>query len=192
MSQTLAIDIGGTKILAALIKANRVTDRRHIATDREAGAEAWVQSIAGLVRDWLPQVHCIGVTVTGAVNAGLWSALNPGTLNIPTDFPLSDRIEAALGLRPTLLNDAQAAAWGEYSFGAGQGRDLVFLTISTGIGGGVVANGRLALGASGFAGNFGQRWRWRTRWNCGSPPAMAFSTSCRLIWLLAPRLLTST
>lgn len=156
MSQTLAIDIGGTKILAALVDSESITDRRTIPTDRAAGAEAWVQSIRALVRDWLPQVARIGVTVTGAVKAGLWSALNPGTLNIPPDFPLADRIEAALGLRPTLLNDAQAAAWGEYRFGAGQGHDLVFLTISTGIGGGVVLNGQLAVGASGFAGNFGQ------------------------------------
>jgi len=156
MTQTLAIDIGGTKILAALVADNRVTERRHIATDRDAGAEAWVTAIADLARDWLPQVRRVGVTVTGAVTGGRWSALNPGTLNIPPDFPLADRIEATLGLRPTLLNDAQAAAWGEYRFGAGKGRDLVFLTVSTGIGGGAVVNGRLALGASGFAGNFGQ------------------------------------
>ncbi len=153
---TLAVDIGGTKILAALVAGNRVFDRRHIATDRDAGAEVWVQSIAELVRDWLPQVRRIGVTVTGAVKAGCWSALNPGTLNIPQDFPLADRIEATLGLRPTLMNDAQAAAWGEYCFGAGMGRDMVFLTVSTGIGGGAIVNGKLAVGASGFAGNFGQ------------------------------------
>jgi len=156
MPQTLAIDIGGTKMLAAMVSENRVTERRHIATDRNAGAESWVQSIADLVRDWMPKVRRIGVTVTGSVSAGHWSALNPGTLNIPPDFPLSDRIEATLGLRPTLLNDAQAAAWGEYRFGAGQGRDLVFLTISTGIGGGAVVHGQLAVGKSGFAGNFGQ------------------------------------
>lgn len=156
MTHTLAIDIGGTKILAALVADSHIVDRRHIATDRNAGADAWVLSIADLTRDWLPQITRIGVTVTGAVTNGLWSALNPGTLNIPPNYPLADRIKATLGLRPTLFNDAQAAAWGEYRFGAGQGQDLVFLTVSTGIGGGAVVNGRLAIGASGFAGNFGQ------------------------------------
>jgi N-acetylmannosamine-6-phosphate 2-epimerase/N-acetylmannosamine kinase len=54
------------------------------------------------------------------------------------------------------VNDAQAAAWGEYRFGAGRGRDLVFLTVSSGIGGGIVSGGRLLRGACGIAGSLGQ------------------------------------
>lgn len=54
-----------------------------------------------------------------------------------------------------MLNDAQAAAWGEYSHGAGMGRDMVFLTVSTGVGGGIISGGRLLAGRSGMAGHVG-------------------------------------
>jgi predicted NBD/HSP70 family sugar kinase len=57
---------------------------------------------------------------------------------------------------PALANDAQAAAWGEHVHGAGQHRDMVFLTVSTGIGGGIVTGGRPHTGRSGLAGHFGQ------------------------------------
>jgi N-acetylmannosamine-6-phosphate 2-epimerase/N-acetylmannosamine kinase len=55
-----------------------------------------------------------------------------------------------------VVNDAQAAAWGEHRFGAGRGRDMVFLTVSSGVGGGVVLGGRLLRGARGLAGSLGQ------------------------------------
>jgi N-acylmannosamine kinase/N-acetylmannosamine-6-phosphate 2-epimerase/N-acetylmannosamine kinase len=93
------------------------------------------------------------VAVTGIVDDGLWSALNARTLNIPERFALVETVANLAGSHVLAANDAQAAAWGEYRFGAGRGTDMVFLTISTGIGGGIVVNGRL-LG--GMAGNFGQ------------------------------------
>jgi predicted NBD/HSP70 family sugar kinase len=68
------------------------------------------------------------------------------------DFPLAERLTTIFGLPATIANDAQAAAWGEYRHGAGQGADMVFLTISTGIGGGLVLGGRPRLG---LAGHFG-------------------------------------
>jgi N-acetylmannosamine-6-phosphate 2-epimerase/N-acetylmannosamine kinase len=97
----------------------------------------------------------VGAAVTGLVHDGEWSALNPATLGVPGRFPLLARLEAAFGVPALAANDAQAAAWAEYRLGAGGGEDMVFLTISTGIGGGVVLNGRL-LG--GLAGHFGL-WR---------------------------------
>ena len=78
--------------------------------------------------------------------------MNPVTLGIPDNYPLIERAEARLGVPVTAINDAQAAAWGEYRFGAGRGEDIVFLTISTGIGGGIVINGKLASGLSGHFG----------------------------------------
>jgi N-acetylmannosamine-6-phosphate 2-epimerase / N-acetylmannosamine kinase len=112
--------------------------------------------MARLAAPWAGRYDRVGVTVTGLVQGGLWSALNPATLNIPPGFPLADRIEALFGIRPQLANDAQAAAWGEYQHGAGAGRDMLFLTISTGIGGGIVTGGRLFSGRQGLAGHFGQ------------------------------------
>ena len=93
----------------------------------------------------------------------------------------SNAWRCASACRSPLANDAQAAAWGEYRFGAGQGRDIVFLTVSTGIGGGIVAGGRLLTGRGGVAGHVGQsprridrtaRESWRT-----SPPAAALAAA---------------
>lgn len=71
-------------------------------------------------------------------------------------FPLGTRAHDLFGTDVTLGNDAQAAAWGEYAHGAGRGTsDMIFLTISTGIGGGIIANGRLLTGRSGMAGHAG-------------------------------------
>ena len=71
----------------------------------------------------------------------------------PAGYPLAERLQSVLHRPVTTTNDAQAAAWGEHRFGAGEGRDMVFVTISTGVGGGIVTGGRL-LG--GIAGSIGQ------------------------------------
>jgi N-acetylmannosamine-6-phosphate 2-epimerase/N-acetylmannosamine kinase len=90
------------------------------------------------------------------INDGCWTALNPKTLPIEPGFPLTAELQSRFAVPVTSVNDAQAAAWGEYRHGAGQGEDLVFLTISTGIGGGAVLNGRLVTGKHGLAGSVGQ------------------------------------
>jgi len=153
----LAIDLGGTKTLAALVEGATIVARRQIGTDRGAGPDAWVAGMADLTGDWRGRHDAIGLTVTGLVADGLWQALNPETLPLPAGgYPLARKVEAALGGRAGIRNDAQAAAWGEYLHGAGQGRDMVFLTVSTGIGAGIVLNGRLASGRFGLAGHAGQ------------------------------------
>jgi N-acetylmannosamine-6-phosphate 2-epimerase/N-acetylmannosamine kinase len=82
--------------------------------------------------------------------------VNPEVLDLPAAFQLVKRLDALLGVPCTALNDAQAAAWGEHVHGAGAGRDLVFMTISSGIGGGIVAGGQLLQGRGGLAGHIGQ------------------------------------
>ena len=154
--RTLAVDLGGTKLLVALVEGARVLDRFEAATGRNAGPEVWVRQMAELARPWEGQFDCAGITVTGLIKDNHWRALNPGTLAFDGRFPLHDAARAALGVPVALANDAQAAAWGEFAHGAGQGKDIVFLTVSTGIGGGVVAGGRLLQGRGGVAGHFGQ------------------------------------
>ncbi|MBW7923001.1 MAG: ROK family protein [Rubellimicrobium sp.] len=152
----LAIDLGGTKILAALVAGGCVIERATAATDRDGGPQRWLQQMGELVRNWSGRWQRAGITVTGLVQDGRWSALNRATLDLPRDFPLAERAAALLGRPVTLANDAQAAAWGEFRHGAGQGcTDMVFLTVSTGIGGGVVAGGRLLRGRAGLAGHVG-------------------------------------
>lgn len=148
----LGIDIGGTKTMAALVSGGKVIEDMIVPTAREAGPDAWLASLAQSTSAWSSRFSRIGIAVTGLVHDGRWSALNPATLGIPDGYPLVERASAVFGKPVCAFNDAQAAAWGEYKFGAGQGRDIVFLTISTGIGGGIVCNGRLL---SGLAGHFG-------------------------------------
>lgn len=150
--KVLAIDIGGTKILAGLVANGVVTDQVQVATDRALGPDRWIAGVAEATAGWRGQYAVVGCAVTGFVENGEWSPLNPTTLSIPARYPIAQRLETAFGVPALPVNDAQAAAWGEYRHGAGLGEDMVFLTISTGIGGGVVVNGRL-LG--GLAGHYG-------------------------------------
>jgi N-acetylmannosamine-6-phosphate 2-epimerase/N-acetylmannosamine kinase len=150
----LALDIGGTKMLAALVVGDTVLETHRMPTPRVGDPDAWLAALLDAITGWKGCYDAVGVAVTGIVDDGCWSALNRKTLDIPDRFPLVETVRRLAGLGAVLAaNDAQAAAWGEYSFGAGQGEDLVFLTISTGIGGGIVINGRLLQG---LAGHFGQ------------------------------------
>ena len=152
----LAVDLGGTKLLVALIDNGQVLARATMATDFQVGPDEWVRNLTKLARAWAGQYQRAGVAVTGRVQDGLWSALNTNILAISADFPLQAACEQALGVPVLLKNDAQEAAWGEYRYGAGQGRDLVYLTISTGMGGGIIANGQLLNGRGGLTGHVGQ------------------------------------
>ncbi len=152
----LAIDLGGTKILAALVDGAGVTARAAAETDRAGGPGRWLAQIGELVRDWSGQWTAAGLCATGRILAGSWSALNPGTLPLDAPFPLAAAASRLLGRPVRLANDAQAAAWGEFRHGAGAGRDMVFLTVSTGIGGGLVLGGRLVEGQRGIAMSAGQ------------------------------------
>lgn len=152
----LAVDIGGTKILVALVDGATVLDRVQLPTPRDAGGEAWCAAIAAAALRWRGRFGAAGAAVTGVVAAGRWAALNPETLPVPAGFALQDMLARHLQVPVACYNDAQAAAWGEYRHGAGAGHDMGFVTISTGIGGGLVLNGRLLTGHSGLAGSVGQ------------------------------------
>ncbi|MDL2401927.1 putative N-acetylmannosamine-6-phosphate 2-epimerase [Rhizobium mayense] len=148
----LAIDIGGTKTMAALVRGSDVLDEITVPTARQEGPDAWLAAIADRAGIWKDRYSRVGIAVTGFVQDGRWSALNPATLGIPDQYPIVEKAQAIFGKPVFAANDAQAAAWGEYRFGAGERGDLVFLTISTGIGGGIVINGRPLAG---LAGHFG-------------------------------------
>ncbi|MBL8699728.1 MAG: putative N-acetylmannosamine-6-phosphate 2-epimerase [Alphaproteobacteria bacterium] len=152
----LGIDIGGSKILVGLVEGARVESVARIETPRMAGAEAWLDAVAHAVAPLRGRYRIAAAAVSGIVRDGCWSAANPATLPVPDGFPLEAALGARLGCRVRAYNDAQAAAWGEWRFGAGAARDMVFVTISSGIGGGIVLDGRLLVGATGLAGSLGQ------------------------------------
>jgi N-acetylmannosamine-6-phosphate 2-epimerase / N-acetylmannosamine kinase len=151
----LAIDIGGTKTVAALVTGDRVSDAVTFPTDQSAGPDAWLAEIAQRIGPTTGAFTRVAAAVSGMINDGKWSALNPATLKLPADYPLAEHMEELFGVPAFAANDAQAAAWGEYRYGAGEAEDMVFLTISTGVGGGIVLNGRPLLGLAGHFGLLG-------------------------------------
>ncbi|MGH6859939.1 MAG: putative N-acetylmannosamine-6-phosphate 2-epimerase [Phyllobacterium sp.] len=148
----LALDIGGTKTMACLVKAGTVLQELQFPTDRELGPDRWLEAVEIKAAGWHGSYTRVAAAVTGIVVDGTWSALNPATLNLPGPYALVSRLQETFGVDATALNDAQCAAWGEYLFGAGARDDMVFLTVSTGIGGGIVVNGRLLQGTAGHFG----------------------------------------
>lgn len=148
------VDLGGTKIAAARVSGAAVMDRRQVPTPRDGRFESLVEGVAALVDGWTDGP--VGIATTGLVRDGRLSATNPGTLPVPPDSPLVAALQDRLGVPVRAVNDAQAAAWGEYVHGAGRGAaSMVFLTVSTGVGGGLVLDGRLRIGAGGMAGHLG-------------------------------------
>jgi N-acylmannosamine kinase len=139
-----ALDIGGTKISGALVDGARILERYEVRTPEPATPEAVSRAAIDLLEPFKTRVSSLGVAATGRVANGRVTALNSKTLDGWTDFDLQTTLENDLKLETVVLNDADAAAWGEAAFGAGVGvRDFVFVTISTGIGGGLILNSRL-------------------------------------------------
>jgi N-acylmannosamine kinase len=149
-----AIDIGGTKIAAAEVGGRQLRDRRQTATPRTGRGDDLVAAIVGLAPKHA--VGAVAVATTGIVRDGALTALNPQTLPIENGYPLALALEKAFGVPPLVVNDAQAAAWAEFSVGAGRDfSNFAFVTVSTGIGSGLVINGCLLTGATGLAGHAG-------------------------------------
>jgi predicted NBD/HSP70 family sugar kinase len=152
----LALDLGGTTTRAALVRGGRVEERSVAPTPAKEGPEAAVAVAAELLTPFVGRVDAVCVAATGRVHDGRVSAVNRATLPGWDEFPLARALEELTGLPVRVVNDAHAATWGEARFGAGRGaRGFAFVTVSTGIGAGVVAEGRLLRGARGLAGHLG-------------------------------------
>ena len=160
----LGIDIGGTKILTAVINAKgEMLSRDHSITPAREGQEAVVKSILDSTVRSLDQA---GITAANlfAIGIGAPGLSNPetGMLFTSPNLPgwenvlLRDIIEKELGKKAFLINDANAAAVGELHFGAGRGiQNFIYITVSTGIGGGIIIDGRIYTGSTGTAGELG-------------------------------------
>lgn len=159
----LAIDLGGTKILAALIVDGKITFKDYSPTHAVEGLHMVIKHIFEAIdrilgqtsRD-LSQMHSISIAAAGAIDTknGIvtLSPNLPGWYNVP----LAKMVGEKYPIKTYLIHDAAAAALGEHRYGAGKGvRNLVFLTISTGIGGGIIINNKLYEGAAGAAGEIG-------------------------------------
>lgn len=156
---TLAIDLGGTKLAAALVDVDgQLSQRVEAATPASGDPEALTQALAQLITRYRGMADRVAVASTGIIHQGILSALNPDNLGGLNRFPLQECIERLSALPCHLLNDAQAAAWAEYLALTPSGQDMAFITVSTGVGGGLVLNGRLQIGRGAFAGHIGHTW----------------------------------
>lgn len=154
----LAIDIGGTKTAGARLEAGAITKRVHHDTDGSLDVARWLSAIAEILEQLDDTgAEPIGVAVTGRVDRrGRWSAVNRDTLSAVVDAPLLDDLRRRFGPRVSVMNDAAASALGEAAFGAGRGVSAMgFLTVSTGVGGGFVFDGRPLTSQDGLAGHVG-------------------------------------
>ncbi|MEZ5115529.1 MAG: ROK family glucokinase [Candidatus Nanopelagicales bacterium] len=157
MGLTLGVDVGGTKILGGVVDEDGVilaTTRR--PTPRNDAA-AVVQTIVDVVEELRAdhEVEAIGVGVAGLVDADRSRVIFATNLGWAQE-PLRADIESRTGLPAVIENDGNVAAWGEFRFGAGRDLDdMVAVTVGTGIGGGLVLDGRLRRGAIGVAAEIG-------------------------------------
>lgn len=143
----LALDMGGTKLAAALLEHGRVLERRQMPTPADRSPEAVVRAMLELLRPLLPKAKALGVAATGSVREGRVTAPNQQTLPWK-DVDLQRMLLEATALPTFVLNDADAAAWGEAQYGAGRGvKNFLFVTVSTGVGSGLILQGNLLEGS---------------------------------------------
>ena len=162
MTLSVGIDIGGTKIAGSAVTAEGVirhTARRETpAQDVDAISAAVVEIVGDLTE--AAAAEGARVATVGVACAGFIDATGSTVLFAPNlawrDEPLRDRLELATGLPVVLENDANAAAWGEFRFGAAREvDDMLLVTVGTGVGGGVVAEHQVVRGAHGVAAEIG-------------------------------------
>jgi glucokinase len=161
----LAIDIGGTKILSAIFSADGKVLAKDIAlTLAGEGVDAVIRRLLSAIDSILnsrgmkpSELGAVVIACAGGIDTGRGVVVTPSP-NLPgwADIPLADIVRGKFGTSTFLINDASAAALGEHRYGAGRGvSNLVLITVGTGIGGGIITDGRLYLGAVGGAGEIG-------------------------------------
>jgi len=161
----IAVDIGGTKILVALFSADgKILDRSGCFTHASDGVDTVVNRLVSAINDIIiknklapPQVDAISIACAGGVDTakGIVVTSSP---HLPgwTNLPLAEIVKKKTGIVTYILNDASAAALGEQRFGVGKNiKNLVLLTVGTGIGGGIIIDGKLYLGTRGGAAELG-------------------------------------
>lgn len=167
----IALDLGGTKLAAARVIEGQVTDRLMRPTDGTAPAAAMVAEMHNMAQALgLAADDPVGLAVTGRVTEqGIWRAVNDDTLPGLGNANLLALAQGAFARSVTVRNDALAAALAEYRFGAGTGSAaMAYVTVSTGVGGGLVLGGRPVMSRDGLAGHLGFSTTRLGRNPCGS------------------------
>ena len=159
-SLVFAIDLGGTHLRVALVDVTgRILRQLKQETPKGGSANCIVAALVRAAAAWetfKPRVIAGSIMVPGAVDSDKAVVLQAPNLPSLIDFPLKAELERQLGWPVFLENDANAAAVGEMWLGAARGcRDVVSVTLGTGVGGGVILDGKLWRGSHGSAGEIG-------------------------------------
>ncbi len=161
MAYRIGVDLGGTKILIALAReSGEILQSQKIPTRAGRGPETILGDLIAGISSYFP-ISCREVEGIGLCMAGYYDrqkGLIADSPNLPgwDDYPIRHKLGDLVNLPVIVENDANAAAWGEYVCGAGRGkRNLLLVTLGTGIGGALIVDGKLAHGAKGFAGEIG-------------------------------------
>ena len=160
----LAVDLGGTKIAAALATTQgEILSRKRNPTIAQAGPDAVINSICATINEVLEagelqpsQLSGIGIAAAGIIDSAEGKVIFSPNLPGWHEVPLSDAIERRFSVPVYLGNDGNLAALGEWRFGVERKvANLIYIAVSTGIGGGIIADGKLYTGACGAAGEIG-------------------------------------
>jgi len=158
MTNTIGIDVGGTKVLGGVVtETGEILKTARRETPREGG-RALTQTIADVALELYKEypVDSIGVSAAGFISSDRQTILATPNIAGWNGVNLDQELTQIIGKRIVLENDANAAAWGEFKFGAGRGRqDLMLLTLGTGVGGGLILGGALFRGAFGIGAELG-------------------------------------
>jgi glucokinase len=155
---TLVIDIGGTKFALAVFQEDQIICRKVRTTDRNAGRDWMLRQILSIVNTWRQTIDLdrCGISFGGPVDFKTQCIRLSNHVSGWANFPLSRFLEEHLHIPVIMDNDANVSALGEALYGDHQGYDpLFFMTLSTGIGGGIIINGDIYRGAASSAGEIG-------------------------------------
>lgn len=163
LPMVVAVDLGGTQIRTAVLRGSKLLSRIGLLTGHNPVPERIIPRLFHAVRQALDKAHIsiediagIGIGAPGPLDSHTGVVYSPPNLPGWENVPVRDLFSKEFHVPIYVENDANAAALGEYMFGAGRGtRDMVYMTISTGIGGGVITDGKIIEGASGTAAELG-------------------------------------
>lgn len=160
---SIGVDLGGTNIAAGLVdRSGRIVRKLSVKTGAHRPPGDILADMADccrrLIVDGEPpsdRIKAVGIAAPGLINSRQGAVIS--SANLPfEDYPLAEQMSMALGLPVFIANDASCAALGEYLCGAGTGhRNILLLTIGTGIGGGLIVDGKLYEGSLGLGGEIG-------------------------------------